>query len=465
VKVLAAQRAIAAARPGPAAPPKAVDEAARAAQKVREESKSVAENKQLNKLLETEFERAFQFEVIAALWRVCQESGKPDDRGKYFLSKYTDPAERRRAQEQLFKLTDKVYYKESKDDLAGVRVVCHLKVRDDAELAVILPVGWNDAAKALGPIEPPDNLRVLIKLGPRLFGLSLTLGSAGMGPPVLSYQNYTDEWGHQLSVANPNTVAPWGCQDCHSTAFNIKEKELAGPGQFPDRGRYRAAVAAMPGLSGKASLPTFLQERRNAPDAVLAAVRKQLLEPESFFRTATLTDAVLRRWVELYPQYKRTFLDVPVTRQPADGVRRRPLGVRDGAKYFSAAALAGANDEVCGLLHATGRDLLVETYAAAPAELAERMKGLKGAERAAVMTEWAKRRSAAAGVNGVTVLICRDPGYLTVAVSESARKAIDAAATKRLREALQTKLLDGRADDGLREIVRQVRQAFATKPP
>jgi hypothetical protein len=462
-KVQAAQRALVTSpRPPQAELAKVVDDAARAAQKVREESKTVAENKQLNKLLETEFERAYQFEVIAALWRVCQESGKPDDRGKYYLSKYTDPVERRRSQEQLFKLTDKVYYKESKDDLTGVRVVCHLKVRDDAELAAILPVGWNDAARAISPIDPPDNLRVLIKLGPRLIGLSLTLGSGGIGPAVLSYQNYTDEWGHQLSVANPNTVSPWGCRDCHVKSFNIKDKDLAAPGQFADRGQYRAAVAAMPGLSGKASLPTYLKERRNAPDALLATVRKQLLEPESFFRAESLKDAVLRRWVEIYPEYKRRFLDAPVvgTSPASDGVRRRPLGVRDDGRYFSAAALTKANDEVCGLLHATGRDLLVETYAAVPAELAEKVQSLEGANRAAFFRDWAKKRSAAAGVNGVTVLICRDPGYLTVAVSESAKAAFDPEASKRLREALKAKVQDGNADDGLLAIVRQVREAF-----
>src|SRR5690349_8791042 len=81
-------------------------------------------------------------------------------------------------------------------------------------------------------------------------------------------------------------------------------------------------------------------------------------------------------------------------------------GVRDDAKFFSADAVQQAEATIGQIRKDFGKDLLVETFAAIP----DSQKGAYDpAQKDAFFSSWASERARAAGVNGVYVLICRDP--------------------------------------------------------
>jgi hypothetical protein len=63
------------------------------------------------------------------------------------------------------------------------------------------------------------------------------------------------------------------------------------------------------------------------------------------------------------------------------------------------------------------------------------------------------------------LLICRDPSYLYVNVSEAARGVIDEAEERRLREAVLAKFKQRQYDAGLLGVVQQLREALAHQRP
>jgi S1-C subfamily serine protease len=157
--------------------------------------------------------------------------------------------------------------------------------------------------------------------------------------------------------------------------------------------------------------------------------------------------------------------EVRAVKAPGGQAEREPHLVRDQGKFFGAEAVNQANQEVRLIAHRFGRDLLIETYSGVPEGQAERVRTMTGEERNAFFRDWARRRARAEGVNGVTVLICRDPSYLYVNVSETARAVFDPAAEKRLRELLLAKFRERKYDEGLLAAVRFVRDKLAEQKP
>jgi hypothetical protein len=178
----------------------------------------------------------------------------------------------------------------------------------------------------------------------------------------------------------------------------------------------------------------------------------------------------------LKAQLLSTFIDVSEVQRflstqevrrikPLAGTPREPFPVKDEAHFFSAEALRQANQEIAQIAHRFGRDVLIETYPGVPDGDADKVRGLTGAERGAYFRDWARRRARAEGVNGITVLICRDPSYLYVNVSESARPVFGEAAERRLREELLTKFKERQYDAGLLAAARIVRDTLAETRP
>jgi S1-C subfamily serine protease len=164
----------------------------------------------------------------------------------------------------------------------------------------------------------------------------------------------------------------------------------------------------------------------------------------------------------------KRFLNSPDVRRirPVGGdAGREPFAVKDNAKFFGDDAVKLANAEIKLIAHRFGRDLLIETYLGVPEGDAEKVRGLKGEKRAAYFRDWTRRRAQAEGVNGITVLICRDPTYLYVNVSESARPVFDEAAEKRMRNELLTKFHERHYDEGLLGAIRIVREKLGEQRP
>ncbi len=145
--------------------------------------------------------------------------------------------------------------------------------------------------------------------------------------------------------------------------------------------------------------------------------------------------------------------------------RREPLTVKDEARFFGPEAVKQANEAIAQIRHRFGRDVLVETYPAVPEADAEKVRAMTGGERQGYFRAWAQRRARAERVNGVTVLVCRDPMYLYVNVSESARSVFDPAEERQVREALLARFRERKYDEGLLAAVRLVRDKLAEQKP
>jgi Trypsin-like peptidase domain/TPM domain len=150
---------------------------------------------------------------------------------------------------------------------------------------------------------------------------------------------------------------------------------------------------------------------------------------------------------------------------PAGGSVREPFTVRDRAKFFSPEGVKKADEEIAEIAHRYGRDLLLETYPTVPADDVDRVKAMKSDERQAYFRASARKRAQAEGVNGVVILICREPATLYVNVTESAKAVVTPEEEKRIQGALLTAFREKKYDDGLVAAVRLVREAFADQRP
>jgi hypothetical protein len=92
-------------------------------------------------------------------------------------------------------------------------------------------------------------------------------------------------------------------------------------------------------------------------------------------------------------------------------------GVKDGIGYFSPDAVKQARREIDDLRHDTGKDLFVETVARLPEEKARQFRELRNEPaRARFLNEVAEEHARDAGVDGVYVLLCKEPaGHAVIA--------------------------------------------------
>jgi hypothetical protein len=141
------------------------------------------------------------------------------------------------------------------------------------------------------------------------------------------------------------------------------------------------------------------------------------------------------------------------------------VGVKDEAKLFSAAGLQKALDEIYDVNFHHDVDLLVETVAAVPADQRDKVKQMSRNERTTFFQTWAADRARAAGLNGLYVLVCKDPAYIQVEVTPKFRAAFDDAARNRLADLLVGEFKAKRFDDGLLKAVTQVRGKLAGSAP
>lgn len=137
--------------------------------------------------------------------------------------------------------------------------------------------------------------------------------------------------------------------------------------------------------------------------------------------------------------------------------------IKDEGKFFSPEAVKKANEEIRQISRKFDRDLLVETYATVPGNQVEKVKGLSREERNKFFQTWATERAEAAVVNGVYILVCKEPPHLQVEVSSKARTALGNDGREKLIEVLISKFRDKKYDEGLVEAIRLVRDRFAAR--
>jgi len=113
--------------------------------------------------------------------------------------------------------------------------------------------------------------------------------------------------------------------------------------------------------------------------------------------------------------------------------------VQDGAGFFKPETIAKANDLLAEIGKKHDKDLLVETYPTVPADKVEAVKAMDKEARAKFFQEWANSRARRRRVNGVYVLICKEPGHIQVEVGHETQKT---AFTTKDRDRLRDLLID-----------------------
>src|SRR5437879_6424535 len=93
--------------------------------------------------------------------------------------------------------------------------------------------------------------------------------------------------------------------------------------------------------------------------------------------------------------------------------------VRDDAHFFSANAVEQANSIIKQIKQDHSKDFMVETYPAIPPDL---QSSYSPDRKDQFFSDWAVKRAEDQGVNGVFVLICRNPSHLYVQAGRETRK-------------------------------------------
>jgi uncharacterized membrane protein YgcG len=132
-------------------------------------------------------------------------------------------------------------------------------------------------------------------------------------------------------------------------------------------------------------------------------------------------------------------------------------GVKDEAGFFSETAIRKANDAMRDIERRFHKDFVIETFRTPPDEQADKVRNMAKAERERFFNEWAVRRAREETVNGIYVLICKEPGHLEVEVGNKTRQeAFTLANRDHLRDLLAERFRDKEYDRGLLDAVDYV---------
>lgn len=138
--------------------------------------------------------------------------------------------------------------------------------------------------------------------------------------------------------------------------------------------------------------------------------------------------------------------------------------VNDGAKFFSDAAVEAANQKIKRISTEFKKDLVIDTVASVPADMQAKFKE-QGKTK--FFREWSNKRAMDASVNGVYILICREPGHVQVEAGDATRRsnafndADRARVVQRMTEAFKEKKFDA----GLTAAVDTVYSTFQERLP
>jgi uncharacterized membrane protein YgcG len=135
--------------------------------------------------------------------------------------------------------------------------------------------------------------------------------------------------------------------------------------------------------------------------------------------------------------------------------------VKDEAKFFSPEAVKKANKQIHEIARKYGKDLLVETLPAVPGDQAAKVKAMSTEEREKFFHNWAADRAEAAVVNGVYIMVVKDPAHLQIDITPKATSAFPKEEFDKLRAMLLAKFRNKQFDEGLLEAVRMVDERFA----
>jgi hypothetical protein len=147
-------------------------------------------------------------------------------------------------------------------------------------------------------------------------------------------------------------------------------------------------------------------------------------------------------------------LDVP--KRAAD-----VLTIKDDGKFFSSDVLKKANEGITALTKKYHRDLAIETFPTVPDDEAKKVAAMSKDDRAAYFRQWARERVKELQVDGIYILICKQPSHLTVEIPARLEGQFNDKAKKELADLLLTNFREKKYDEGLTEAVKFVQDTLA----
>jgi uncharacterized membrane protein YgcG len=137
--------------------------------------------------------------------------------------------------------------------------------------------------------------------------------------------------------------------------------------------------------------------------------------------------------------------------------------IKDEGKFFSADAVKKANEQIRDIARKYGRDLLIETFPKVPDDQVEKVKAMSKEERQKYFIRWAQQRMSDQVVNGVYILITKEPAHLRVEVAPKAGSVFSRQDRNELARRLVGDFREKRYDDGLQAAVKFVEQKLANR--
>ncbi len=133
-------------------------------------------------------------------------------------------------------------------------------------------------------------------------------------------------------------------------------------------------------------------------------------------------------------------------------LRAGTAGIHDNAGFFSEAAKSDAGRNITELQRSLKKDLCIETFAEIPADLKQGVNMQDKAAVSHVVGQWAVKRAREQGVNGVFVLLVKEPAHLQAVVgNETQKQAFTLGDRDTLVSQMLAKLRSKNADGALRE--------------
>jgi uncharacterized membrane protein YgcG len=136
--------------------------------------------------------------------------------------------------------------------------------------------------------------------------------------------------------------------------------------------------------------------------------------------------------------------------------------VKDDASFFSPAAVKKADEVIREIKQRFNKDLVVETFKTVPANKVDQVKEMDQQARNRFFADWVAARARELDIDGVYVLICKQPSHIQVGVGPETRKRDFTLANRdELARSLLSKFKAKEFDDGLLQGVQYVRDTIA----
>jgi hypothetical protein len=138
--------------------------------------------------------------------------------------------------------------------------------------------------------------------------------------------------------------------------------------------------------------------------------------------------------------------------------------VKDEAGFFQPETLDKVNALVKEIKEKYGKDFYVETFPAPPADRNENPAGMTQSARERFFQKWAEERAKIADVDGIYVLVCKEPPHAAVVVSRDLANRFTEADVAHLKSLLPGRGIMQRNDNKFVEAASYVRQVLAAPP-